>query len=459
MILTSTKKCKVCGNNDQGGFVLDRKNGDLICTECGTIATQSIMHEGSQFRKFEGEEDRNHHGDVANPLYSNAYNMGTSLSGVSMTVGAGVAGWGSGGKGGGGLETILKNIHNYTEMNISQFGKEEKKTRVGYKDRQKKEAFVQMTHIADALSLHQAVLQRAKELFAGFRDDRELVQQFKGVLAACLCEAFDQLSKEGQQILKVKAGEEKTAAAGKDKPGVPSIVASAQSLNARASKRSELHRSSLAGKNGVFLDTEKKETSSADQPTSEVERKPLSSWSLDDTRSWLLEASRTIAKQWHKTSPKGTLAEIEGLLVQHTLTLCSKLEEEITKGGKKGSLNRQKVVTPRVQMGTLGIKWQHKHERGSGGAGGVGNSGRGYGKASQVKPSGRSAGQILILKTAKKLSEAVGNAKAGEAFHRELSALRSRQEALKKKQRSDVVSAQRLNQMKRKPWLQMRVES
>lgn len=317
-----------------------------------------------------------------------------------------------------------------------------------------------MTHIADALSLHQAVLQRAKELFAGFRDDRELVQQFKGVLAACLCEAFDQLSKEGQQILKVKAGEEKTAAAGKgDKPGVPSIVASAQSLNARASKRSELHRSSLAGKNGVFLDTDKKESSRADQPTSEVERKPVSSWSLDDTRSWLLEASKTIAKQWHKTSPKGTLAEIEGLLVQHTLTLCSKLEEEITKGGKKGSLNRQKVVTPRVQMGTLGIKWQHKHERGSGGAGGVGNSGRGYGKASQVKPSGRSAGQILILKTAKKLSEAVGNAKAGEAFHRELSALRSRQEALKKKQRSDVVSAQRLNQMKRKPWLQMRVES
>ncbi len=132
------KKCKVCGNNDQGAFVLDRKNGDLICTNCGTIATESLMHEGSQFRKFEGEEDRNHHGDVANPLYSNAYNMGTSLSGVSMSVGAGMAGWGSGGRGAGGLETILKNIHNYTEMNISQFGKEEKKTRVGYKDRQKK---------------------------------------------------------------------------------------------------------------------------------------------------------------------------------------------------------------------------------------------------------------------------------------------------------------------------------
>ncbi len=43
-----------------------------------------------------------------------------------------------------------------------------------------------MTHVADALSLHQAVLQRAKKLFAGFRDDRELVQQFKGALAGYL---------------------------------------------------------------------------------------------------------------------------------------------------------------------------------------------------------------------------------------------------------------------------------
>lgn len=456
------KKCKVCGNNDQGGFVLDRKNGDLICTECGTIATESLMHEGSQFRKFEGEEDRNHHGDVANPLYSNAYNMGTSLSGVSMSVGAGVAGWGSGGRGAGGLETILKNIHNYTEMNISQFGKEEKKTRVGYKDRQKKEAFVQMTHVADALSLHQAVLQRAKELFAGFRDDRELVQQFKGVLAACLCEAFDQLSKDGQQLLKVRAGEEKNGAAGSGTASNKN-VATAHSLSARASRRSELHSSNLAGKGGLFLNTEnaKKEESltNSQAPMNEAEKKPVSTWNLDDTRSWLLEASKSIAKQWHKTSPKGTLAEIEGSLVQHTLTLCSLLEQELARGGAKGAINRQKVVTPRVQMGTLGIKWQHKHERGSGGAGGVGNSGRGVGRPGQARMNGRSAGQILILKTAKKLSEAIQDQRAGEAFHRELSALRSRQEAHKRRLQRDVASAQRLNQMKRKPWLQARVQS
>lgn len=462
------KRCKVCGNNDQGSFVLDKKNGDLICMECGTVATESLMHEGTQFRKFEGEEDRNHHGDTANPLYSNAYNMGTSLSGVSMAVGAGIGGYGSGGKKG--METILKNIHNYTEMNISQFGKEEKKTRLGYKDRQKKEAFVQMTHIADALSLHQAVLQRAKELFAGFRDDRELVQQFKGVLAACLCEAFDQLSKDGQQILKVKAAENKCG-------GLEDV---SLALNSRATRRSELHSSSLAGSSGVFLnDTQTSleddsKSSSVDDNLllSDLEKKPASTWTLDDTRSWLLDASKNIAKQWHErqieelkpgskvvngSTPKGTKAEMEGLLVQHTLTLCGFLEEELKSNAKDvSSGNRQRVVTPRVnEMGHLGIKWQHKHERGSGGAGGIGNNAmRGN---PQQNGNGRTAGQILILKTAKKLSQILNDDTAGEAFHRELRALLNRQEAMKNKELRNIASLQRLNQMKRKPWVQARV--
>jgi TFIIB zinc-binding len=164
-------KCPVCGNNEPADFILDRKNGDLICSHCGTVVSESIMHEGSQFRKFEGEVDRNHHGDAANPLYSNAHNMGTSLSGVAPVTGAGIGGWGSGGSGASGgkrnLETILKNAHAYTELNVSQFGKTDRRTRIGYKDRQKKEAFLQMTHAGDALNLHEAVVQRAKELFAG----------------------------------------------------------------------------------------------------------------------------------------------------------------------------------------------------------------------------------------------------------------------------------------------------
>ena len=64
---------------------------------------------------------------------------------MSFQTGAGMGGYGSGAKGG--IENILRNAHSYTEMNISQFEKEEKKTRIGYKDRQKKDAFYQVRQI------------------------------------------------------------------------------------------------------------------------------------------------------------------------------------------------------------------------------------------------------------------------------------------------------------------------
>ena len=226
----------MCENNDQALFVLDRKNGDVICTNCGTVAMESVMHEGSQFRKFEGEVDRNHHGDASNPLYSNAHNMSTTLGGIQFTSNVN-QGFGTQSKG---LENILRNAHAYTEMNLSQFGKQagERRTRVGYKDRQKRDAFHQMTHVGDALNLHEAVVQRAKEIFAGFRDDRELVQQFKGVIAACLCEAFDQLSRDGHRLLKLREQDTKALLEN----------------NKRANRRNELHHATMAGKGGLLLD-------------------------------------------------------------------------------------------------------------------------------------------------------------------------------------------------------------
>lgn len=54
-----------------------------------------------------------------------------------------------------------------------------------------------------ALNLHESIVQYAKELFSGFRDDRELVQHYKGILAACLLESFDKFSKEGRQVCRL----------------------------------------------------------------------------------------------------------------------------------------------------------------------------------------------------------------------------------------------------------------
>ena len=209
------------------------------------------------------------------------------------------------------------------------------------------------------------------------------------------------------------------------------------------------------------------------------ETKLAATWDLDDCRSWLMEASKSIAKMWSEAQkhnipgdtsanpmsniPKGTKDELEGKLVDHTLKICEFLESEL-KGGNNGKSkligNHQKVKTPRVaDMAKLGIKWQHSHERGSGGKGGVGNSGTTIlgNKAGQTPKSGRTAGQVLLLLTAKKFGNIIQDPMAGAAFHKELKTVISREEAKKRQTRLAEATQARLKQMNRKPWLQKRV--
>jgi hypothetical protein len=371
------------------------------------------------------------------------------LGGVGQVSGAGMGGWGSN-RSKRNLETILRNAHAYTELNVSQFGKTDRRTRVGYKDKQKKEAFVQMAHVGDALSLHEAVVQRAKEVFAGFRDDRELVQQFKGVIAACLCEAFEQLSQQGKQILKQEQEEVEKVVADNTKT---------QQLSARAARRNELHHANMAGKGGLNLDlssVKKEKMAGQSESSPKAEEKPAPSWDLEDCRSWLLEASRSIAQQWveernndgpnAKKIPSGSSDELEGQLVEHSITLCEQLEAEIKTRKSSGSTSSRSsqstnVRTPRVQdMSKLSIKWQK------------------LGTTKASTDGGRTAGQILILKTAKKLGSILNDPVAGDAIHKELRGVVGRQEERKRKEIRDEASRQRFSQMKRKPWLQARAE-
>ena len=343
-----------------------------------------------------------------------------------------------------------------------------------------------MVHAGDALGLHEAVVQRAKELFAGFRDDREMVQQFKGVIAACLSEAFDQLSRDGKQLLKKFAGE---ALDGGDDN-------STAVQHARASRRNDLHSASLAGKGGLLLDTtvvshggvggspmnEKSFKEMTGQP---FETKAAATWDIDDCKSWMIEATKSIARTWieaqqssssidvtsepkHGTTasdatiPKGTKDELEGALVEHIFKVCEYLESELkqnSNGTPKSSMNDRRIHTPRVaDMGTLGIKWQHSYERGSGGKGGVGNSGRTMMRRNLDEKSGRSAGQILLLLTAKKFGNIIGDQVSGAAFHKELKAVIGREEAKQRLERREEATQARLKQMNRKPWLQKRIQ-
>ena len=238
-----------------------------------------------------------------------------------------------------------------------------------------------MVHAGDALGLHEAVVQRAKELFAGFRDDREMVQQFKGVIAACLVEAFNQLSRDGRQLLKKQAGED---AGAKEEEG-------SKVLNTRASRRNELHSATLAGKGGLLLDTtvvshggvaggslndQREKASITGQP---FETKPAATWDMEDCKSWMIEATKSIAKSWvnaqnsttvtddakpngnnNPAIKKGTKDELEGMLVEHTLKLSEHLELELKKTSNNGNKHRLPFqLPPRASS-----SW-HRHLHGS----------------------------------------------------------------------------------------------
>jgi hypothetical protein len=59
------------------------------------VNLESLMHEGSQNGKFEGEVHPNQPGGSPHPLFSNAQNMSTPLAGVEITMDAGGGGFGT----------------------------------------------------------------------------------------------------------------------------------------------------------------------------------------------------------------------------------------------------------------------------------------------------------------------------------------------------------------------------
>ncbi len=165
--------CDVCGNRDQTKFLHESKDGDVVCLGigdqgCGNVVEEHKLFEGNQFRKFEGEEDKSHHGPAPNKLYSAAHNMKTSL----------VPTGGAGGQ----RAARLRQASDTMEMGLSNLGTDERKTRTGYKDQMKKKAFDLIAHAASNLNLHDSVVGRAQELFANFRDEREFVQKFDAVV-------------------------------------------------------------------------------------------------------------------------------------------------------------------------------------------------------------------------------------------------------------------------------------
>ncbi|TMW57433.1 hypothetical protein Poli38472_003358 [Pythium oligandrum] len=176
-------RCETCGNIEQNNFITDYARGDTICNGldgrgCGTVVQDHIVHEGSAYRKFEGEEDKSHHGPAPNKLFSSSHNLRTLISQDGEMAGN------------------LRRAAEFVEMNLSQMGKDERRTRIGYKDQMKQKASRLIDHTISNLDLHEIVGNRAKKMFADFRDLREHVHQFEAVVAGCVIAAYMETAKE-----------------------------------------------------------------------------------------------------------------------------------------------------------------------------------------------------------------------------------------------------------------------
>ena len=173
-------ECDVCGNNNQKHFLRDGQTGDTVCLGrggrgCGNVVQDHRVEEGSQFRTFADDDgkDRNHHGPVPDKLMPDSENLKTALLGAGSTF------------------KMLNQLNQVVESNLGN--SDDRRTRTSYRNQHKRDAFNIMEDTAEQLGIHDSVVSKAREEFARFRDVREHVISYHGVVAACLCIAFQEL--------------------------------------------------------------------------------------------------------------------------------------------------------------------------------------------------------------------------------------------------------------------------
>mmetsp|Transcript_26335 Transcript_26335/g.42659 ORF Transcript_26335/g.42659 Transcript_26335/m.42659 type:complete len:314 (-) Transcript_26335:31-972(-) len=221
-LMTTKYKCTFCKNNDQGWFEEDPKHGQVTCKGCGTVIEDRKIHDGEWKRQFSGEENPSQHGPAPDPRFSSGHNLRTNItSGSGRGAGQNVTK----------KELVdLKMIQNTVEMNLSnmKFGNDVRKTRIGYKDQQKKEVFLILDEIGNSLQLHDAVITNAQGYFADFRDAHEQIQQRDLVTAACLILSLRTLSASGEDVYHTDSGKSVAGVKRKAEDSADLVIAARQ---------------------------------------------------------------------------------------------------------------------------------------------------------------------------------------------------------------------------------------
>lgn len=180
---------------------------------------------------------------------------------------------------------------------------------------------------------------------------------------------------------------------------------------------------------------------------------------LDEARSGMQKAAQ-LRKKLEECIQEDDKEVLEGILVEKAMALCEKLEEEVDESTAAKAPSSSRTATGRVStvmgMGNLGINWQGKDERGGGGAGGVGNNSRNNIGGVVSRGNGKTPGQILMLKTSKKIIDVVEDVKVGKIIHTALENMKVKQKDLKRKRSGNESAQKRVNQMKRKAYFHVK---
>lgn len=191
-----------CRNADEGTIFFNPKEADHTCGKCGFVVAQIGLLDGDWTRNLEDKESTSQIGPAANPLLSSGFNLRT---GIGMAPGVSSN-----------RMRLLREVQDKVEIDHSSgidAVTTERRTRQGYKDQQKMKQFEKLQAEGLRQRLPEATIQRAKVLFAAFRDNRELVTNLEETVACCLIAAVEEAAFEERKELARHAASVATAAA------------------------------------------------------------------------------------------------------------------------------------------------------------------------------------------------------------------------------------------------------
>jgi hypothetical protein len=164
-----------CRNSREEMFENDDRLGQITCMVCGTVAVERLIVDKEWVRNFEDdEEDKSFHGRPPDPNFSSARNLSITFARAPGTSKASA--------------TEKRRLQEEIELNTSKSS--DQRTRTGYRDHQKMAMFDKMSEVRDALQLHDTVLERAKQIFARYRDKEEQITKPYEHVAACMLVAY-----------------------------------------------------------------------------------------------------------------------------------------------------------------------------------------------------------------------------------------------------------------------------